>query len=618
MSKSSYDFCGWATKNNLKCSDGRIIRPGAFAVNDGKKVPVVWNHQHNDVEDVLGHAILENREEGVYAYCSLNDTSKGRYAKECVKHGDVTSLSIWANNLQQNGPDVTHGVIREVSLVLAGANPGAFIESVMAHGMPMEDYDEEGLFYTGEDLELSHSSTDEAETKIESEIQEIKAEEKPKEEDVKMADEKKEKTVKDVIDSMTEEQRNVMYALVGQAMEGNDDDTDESEDNEEMKHNVFSDDDRQNDTQILSHSDIDKIFSDAKRIGSLREAVNQNLEGGVLMHAEIPTAGMTTPPSTDETNYANYGTYGFKAPSMFYPDARAITNIPEMIGRDTSWVADVMRSVHRTPFSRVKSMYANITEEEARAKGYFKKGNQKKFEVFSTLKRVTNPTTIYKLQKLDRDDILDITDFDVVSWIRQEMRTMLDEEIARAILIGDGRTPGTDDKISEECIRPIAKDVDLFNVKVKIDFDSEATGADKAKALIDRIIRAHKDYKGSGTPTLFTTDDWLTEMLLLEDSIGHKLYKTETELATALRVSKIVTVEAMEGQSTDVSGNDKLIGVIVNLKDYNVGQDPKAGISMFDDFDIDFNQYKYLIETRMSGCLVKPFSAITITGKDSE
>ena len=609
MNKENCDFSGWATKNDLKCSDGRVIRSGAFSVQDGATVPLVWNHQHNSVDEVLGHAILENKEDGVYAYGFFNNNPKGQHAKECVQHGDVTNMSIWANNLKQKGSDVFHGTIREVSLVLAGANPGAFIESVMAHGEPMDDYDEEGIFYTDDDLVIAHAIED--------------SKDDSKEDSKEDSDE----TIQDVIDTMNEKQKNVMYALIGEMMsDDNSDDSDtetekeEKKEETEMKHNIFSDG-QDTTNEYLSHSDVEKIFNDAKRIGSLREAVRQNFEeGGALAHKgipDVPTGGMTEGKETDAVNYKDYGKYGFKGPEMFYPDHRAITNVPEFIGRDTSWVNVVMGGVHHTPFSRVKSMYANITEDEARAKGYFKKGEAKKYEVFKTLKRVINPTTIYKLQKLDRDDIVDITDFDVVSWIRGEMRVMLDEEIARAILIGDGRQDGTEDKISEECIRPISKDVDLFNVKVPISFASGATGADKAKQVIDSIIRAHKNYRGSGNPTMFTTEDWLTEMLLLEDKIGHKLYKTTQELATALRVSNIVTVEVMEAAEKKYGDgqDEELIAVIVNLNDYNVGQDRGGEVNMFDDFDIDFNQYKYLIETRLSGGLVKPFSALTVSGK---
>lgn len=623
MSRTGYDFGGWATKNDLKCSDGRIIRSGAFKVQDGARVPLVWNHQHNSVDEVLGHAILENRDDGVYAYGYFNNNPIGLHAKECVKHGDVTSMSIWANELKQNGPDVLHGVIREVSLVLAGANPGAFIESVLAHGEPMDDYDEEGLFYTDESIVLSHA-IDDTDGSNSSDEKKGGASEKK--------DSEKEETIQDVIDSMSEKQRNVMYALIADAVSGDedndsDDNKEEKKEETEMKHNIFSDGSQNQDVHVLSHSDEQKIFADARRLGSLREAVAQNIEDGVLVHAGIPTVpteGMTEGKSSDPTNYAdqNFGKYGFQSPDMFYPDHRPMNTTPEFISRRMDWVSVVMNGVHHTPFSRVKSMFANITEDEARARGYFKKGEQKKTEVFKTLKRVINPTTIYKMQKLDRDDILDITDFDVVAWIRGEMRVMLNEEIARAILIGDGREDATEGKISEECIRPVCKDVDLFNVKVPITWEAEATGADKAKALIDNVIRAHKSYRGTGNPTMFTTEDWLTEMLLLEDKIGHKLYKTTQELATALRVSNIVTVEAMEAEEYKTkfgeSEDEELIAVIVNLADYNVGQDPKAGVSMFDDFDIDFNQYKYLIETRMSGGLVKPFSALTVTGKLGE
>ena len=423
MSITGYDFGGWATKNDLKCTDGRIIRSGAFEVQDGTTVPLVWNHQHNSVDEVLGHAMLENRDDGVYAYGFFNNNPKGQHAKECVKHGDVTSMSIWANQLKQSGPDVLHGVIREVSLVLAGANPGAFIESVLAHGEAMEDYDDEGIFYTGETFVLAHAIDD---TKAPE-----KKEETPKKEgsseSKESKTEEKEETIQDVIDSMTEKQRNVMYAIVADAAMNGFDDSDnnqkeEKEEETDMKHNIFSDGQNQ-DAHVLSHSEEEKIFSDARRLGSLREAVRQNIEDGVLVHSAIPnvpTDGMTQGKSSDSDNYAdkNFGKYGFQSPDMFYPDYRSMTNVPEFISRRMDWVSLVMGGVHHTPFSRVKSMFANITEDEARARGYLKKGEQKKTEVFKTLKRVINPTTIYKMQKLDRDDILDITDFDVVAWIR--------------------------------------------------------------------------------------------------------------------------------------------------------------------------------------------------------
>lgn len=595
------DFGGWATRNNLKCRDGRVIRANAFSVQDKTRVPLIWNHQHESVDDVLGHAILENKEEGVYAYGYFNNNPRAVKAKEAVRNGDLTNLSIWANDLTQDGSDVLHGTIREVSLVLAGANPGAFIESVAAHGMPMDDYEGEGIFYNGELIDPYLEHADKEPEKEET------SKDTPKE------DSTSGKTVKDIIDTMNEDQKNVMYALVGMAANGEMEDGSEQPDEEkeekpEMKHNIFSDSNEEQQTEVLSHSAMEKIFSDARRIGSLREAVKQNVDGDIIAHAsKIPTGGMDTPSGNE--------TYGFKSPDMLYPDYRALSNVPEFISRDMAWVKVVMNSIHHTPFSRVKSVYANITEDEARARGYIK-GSQKKAEVFSLLKRTVNPTTIYKLQKMERDDILDITDFDVVSWIRSEMRVMLDEEIARAILIGDGREAGSDGKISEECIRPVVSDVDLFNVKVKVDFSKATTSADKAKAVIDAIIRSRKYYKGSGTPTFFTTEDWLTEMLLIEDGFGHKLYKSEAELATTLRARAIVTVEAMEGYTLNDKKN-ALIGVYVNLADYNVGQDPKAGISMFDDFDIDYNRYTYLIETRMSGALTKPFSAVTFMEKES-
>jgi HK97 family phage prohead protease len=611
MKYSDCDFQGWASKNDLKCADGRIIRHGAFAVNDGKKVPLVWNHQHNDPTNVLGHAYLENKDEGVYAYCYFNKSQSGQNAKESVIHGDVTALSIWANNLQQVGSDVLHGVIREVSLVLAGANPGAFIESVMAHSEPMEDGDNEGIFYTNESIEipLAHSDDKEDNTK--------------KEEDSKVEGDSKEnkddqsksgsgKTVKDVFNTLTDEQKQAVAIIVGQAVqdaksEKKDDNKDEG-DEKEMKHNLFSDG-AVSANEVLSHSDMEKIFSDAKRLGSLKEAVKQSMEDGILAHA-IPTEGMTAATGNQ--------TYGFNDPDMLFPDYKSVNNPPEWISRRMDWVQGVISAVHHTPFSRIKSLYANITEDEARAKGYIK-GKLKKEEVFTTLKRTTDPQTIYKKQKLDRDDIVDITDFDVVAWIKSEMRVMLDEEIARAILIGDGRPTDSDDKIQESHIRPVVSDVDLFNIKTKVEAATGATEDEIAKATIRAIIKARKNYRGSGNPVFYTTEDVLTNMLLLEDGIGHKLYKTEAELATALRVTRIVTVEPMEGQTVTM-GDDKdlpLIGVVVNLADYNVGADKGGDINMFDDFDIDYNQQKYLIETRISGALIKPFSAMTFALKQA-
>ena len=588
----SYDFAGWATRNNLRCSDGRTIMKDAFKDDDGRIVPLVWNHQHDSVENVLGHALLKNEEDGVRAYCTFNDTEAGNTARHVVEHGDVVSLSIYANQLREQAGHVIHGAIRELSLVLAGANPGAYIDSlVLTHG---EDSEGEAIIYTGEDIVLEHSE-------IEQQKDDHNEEESMYDEDeyLEHADDGDDgETVGDIIESMNEKQRNVLNALVGQALSENPDEEydDDDEEESEMKHNIFESDAYEQDN-VLSHSDMQQIFRDAKRVGSLREAVENYLEDGQVLAHSIDTTGMTVATGTQ--------TYGLNDVDMLFPEYKSLNTPPEFIQRNMDWVQKVMGSVHHTPFTRIKSMYANITEDEARARGYIK-GNQKKNEVFTTLKRTTDPQTIYKKQKLDRDDIIDITDFDVVAWIKQEMRMMLNEEIARAILIGDGRQTDSDDHISHDHIRPIVTDVPLFNITYTVDNFS-------AKTFIDECVRARKKYKGSGNPTLFTTEDLLTEMLLIEDGIGHKLYKSEAELATALRVSSIVTVEPMEGYKIGTGNNAKdLLGVIVNLTDYNVGTDKGGEINMFDDFDIDFNQYAYLMETRMSGALVKPFSAITL------
>lgn len=569
-----FDFSGWATRNDLKCSDGRTIRKDAFKDNNGQKVPLVWNHQHNEPFNVLGHALLENRDEGVYAYCAFNDTEAGQNAKRLVEHGDVSALSIYANQLKQHGGDVIHGSIREVSLVLAGANPGAFIDSVICHG---EESEEEAIIYTGEDISLSHAECGKKEK-----------EDKPMEEPKKMEKSEKpegDKTVKDVFDTLTEEQKTVVYALIGQALEGKDepDENDDEEDNN-MKHNVFDQDETMQ-GNVLSHSDMTEILSDAKRTGSLKESF--------LAHAEA--------------------TYGIDQIDTLFPEPKSMNTPPEFIKRDTNWVAGVINGVHHTPFSRIKSMFANITEDEARAKGYIK-GKLKKEEVFTLLKRTTTPTTIYKKQKLDRDDIIDITDFDVVAWIKSEMRMMLDEEIARAILVGDGRLTSDDDHINEANIRPIWKDDDLYTIKTKITVDASATDDDKAKAVIKAAVKSRKEYKGSGNPVLYTTEDFLTNCLLLEDTQGYRLYKSEQDVATAMRVSRIVTVPVMENLSrTDSESKTRnLVGIIVNLNDYNVGADKGGAVNMFDDFDIDYNQQKYLMETRCSGALIKPYSAIAL------
>ena len=575
-----FDFSGWATKANLKCSDGRTIMKDAFKHNDGQTVPLVWNHQHNDPNEVLGHALLENRDEGVYAYCTFNDTESGKTAKLLVQHGDVNALSIYANQLKQKMSNVLHGNIREVSLVLAGANPGASIDSIIMHG---EESDEEAIIYTGEEITLAHSSDNSTDAKDS---------EGTTKEDNKMADDIKktdgEETVADVFNTLSEKQKTVVYAMIGQALEdaGVTDDDDEdyedemghSEGDDYMKRNVFDNDEQQDD--VLSHAAMETIIGDAKRFGSLKESF--------LAHA-------------DE--------YGIEQIDYLFPEAKTLNNPPEFIKRDTGWVSTVMGAVHHTPFSRIKSVFANITEDEARAKGYIK-GNLKKEEVFSLLKRTTTPTTIYKKQKLDRDDVIDITDFDVVAWLKSEMRIMLDEEIARAILIGDGRLSSSDDKINESNIRPVVSDAELYTIRQKVSVAANATDDDKAKAMIKSAVKARKNYKGSGNPTFFTTEDWLTNALLLEDAQGHRLYKNDSEVAAAMRVSKIVTVPVMEGVKGPEGGD--LIGIIVNLADYNVGADKGGAVNMFDDFDIDYNQQKYLIETRCSGALIKPYSAIEL------
>jgi len=555
-----YDFCGWATRNDLECSDGRTIRKDAFKDNDGQKVPLVWNHQHNEAFDVLGHAMLENRDEGVYAYCKFNDTESGKTAKLLVQHGDVDRLSIYANKLKQQGSNVMHGVIREVSLVLAAANPGAYIEDIIAHG---EASDGEAVIYTGENIELYHSD------------EPVEKKSTEKKENEQMTDD--EKTVQNVFDEMSEEQKKVVYAMVGMAIEKNNADNSKRGD-EEMKHNFFDVDENGEKENVLKHSEMETIIGDAKRYGSLKESF--------LAHAEE---------------------YGIEHIDYLFPEAKSLNNPPEFIQREMGWVQKVMNGTHHTPFSRIKSVFANITEDEARAKGYMK-GNLKKEEVFSLLKRTTTPTTIYKKQKLDRDDITDITDFDVVAWLKSEMRMMLDEEIARAILIGDGRLASSDDKIKEDCIRPIATDAELYTIRSTVSVANNATDDDKAKAFIRAAIKARKDYKGSGEPTLYTTEDMVTDCLLLEDKMGHLMYDSVAKLASVIRVKEIVTVPVMEG----VKGpNGKpLMGIVVNLKDYNVGADKGGAVNMFDDFDIDYNQQKYLIETRCSGALTKPYSAI--------
>jgi len=564
------DFSGYVTRNDLKCSDGRTIRAGAFAHCDGTKVPLVWQHQHGEAFNVLGHALLENRHDGVYGYGFFNDTEAANHAKTLVKHGDIVALSIFANNLKQRGGDVLHGNIREVSLVLSGANPGAFIENVyIKHGDTSEVSEDEAIIYTN--MPLEH------------------AELPARKDQEAMATDTKEKTVQDVFDSLTEEQKNVVYYIIGEALSQNNDDEEAAQSNmtdgDSLKHtlelldqegytimprNVFE----QNgvadaESLTLTHAQLETIVKDAQRIGSFKESF--------LAHAEE---------------------YGITNIDVLFPDARTLTDKPELIARRTEWVKGVIDGAKHSPFSRIKTVGADITAEEARAKGYVK-GNKKKDEIIRLIKRVTTPTTVYKKQKLDRDDIVDITDLDVVAWLKWEMRFMLEEEIARAVLIGDGREPDDEDKIDEEKLRPIAWDDDMYSHQVSIPANTTADG------LVESILRARKFYKGTGTPALYTTDDILTDMILLKDKVGRRLYNTEAELAAALRVSKIVVVEPMETVPD-------LLAIIVNMADYTIGADKGGEISMFDDFDIDYNQQKYLIETRISGALTKFKSAVVV------
>lgn len=577
------DFHGWATKCGIKCSDGRTIMKDAFKHNDGAIVPIVWNHQHNSVNEVLGHALLENREDGVYTYGKFNDTESGKTAKLLVQHGDINALSIYANELKEHMYNVMHGNIRELSLVLAGANPGASIQYVIKHG---EESDSEAEIFTGEEIALQHAE----ESKEKSENSEKKKEAKSDDEE----------TLGDIVDTMNEKQKNALYALVGAAMEEKPTKKDDEETkggDDTMKHNVF-DQETQENTNVLSHSDMTQIITDAKRFGSLKESF--------LAH-------------TSDTEYAEKTqTYGINGTDYLFPEAKNLNTPPEFIKRDTGWVAKVMNAVAKSPFSRIKSMFADITEDDARAKGYIK-GKYKKEEVFSLLKRTTTPTTIYKKQKMDRDDVIDIVDFDVIAWIKSEMRMMLDEEIARSILIGDGRSTASDDKINEMCIRPIYKDEDLFAFKTTVNVAADDTDEKRARNFIKQVIKSRKNYKGSGEPTMYTTEDMLTDCLLIEDSNGRIIYDSVEKLKSVLRVKDIVTVPVMEGITrTDDAGNELTLGaIIVNLKDYKVGADKGGAVSMFDDFDIDYNAMKYLMETRCSGALIKPYSANIIEFKST-
>lgn len=607
----NYDFGGYATRNDLLCADGKTIRQNAFIENDGRTVPLIWNHNHTDQDAVIGHALLENRKDGVYAYCKFNNTENGQHAKELVMHGDVRSLSIWANKLKMVGKDVVHGMIRELSLVLAGANPGAEIDFVMAHSDEGDceelfaNYDESALIIyhsdDKEEVEEPEEKKEKGEEEVAEETKNTEVEEVVQHSDEtvekkteEQSSETKEKTVKEVFDELTPEQKKVVYFMIGEALKdagAEDEDTDDEEvEHSElggettMKHNVF---DNQNNTQgeVLSHSEMQSIFEDAKRVGSLKEAV--------ISH-------------------------GIEDIEILFPDAKALENEPGFIKRNDDWVAKVLGGVHHSPFSRIKTIFADITAAQARAKGY-QKGKQKIEEVFKLLKRITNPTTVYKKQALDRDDMLDITDFNILPWLKREVRMMLDEEIARAILIGDGRDPveEADDKIDEECIRPIWKMEDLFTVKVAVETGADATAEDKAKAFIKATIKSRKEYKGSGNPDMFMSEDMLTDCLLIEDVNGRVIYDSVAKLAATLRVREIIAVPVMEGltRTDDDNNTFELAAIYVNLKDYNVGTDKGGEVNFFDDFDIDYNKHKYLMETRCSGTLVEPYSAVAIEFK---
>ena len=583
MGKKVYDFSGWATRCNVKCSDGRTIMKDAFVDNDKTTVPLVWQHNHTDADNVLGHALLENRAEGVYAYCSLNNTPEGKRAKELVQHGDICSLSIYANQLKQTGGNVIHGLIREVSLVLAGANPGARIMDVnIAHG---DNADGDAyIFNASETLDIGTEVEDIEHSDNNKEGENMPNKEEQKEIKVEHADEgNDEETIQDVFNTLNEKQKKVVYAMIGMALE--DKENGNAQEDKEMKHNAFDTSNEADNQTELMHSEVLAAIEDAKKSGSMKDA---------------------------------FISHGITNVDTLFPEVQAVNKTPELIARDTNWVSVVMGGVKHTPFSRVKSTAANITADEARARGYIK-GKQKISEVITALKRTTLPTTVYKLQKMDRDDVIDITDFDVVAWLKQEMRGMLDEELARAFLIGDGRDGSDDSKINEQNIRPILGDNSTYTVSRTLTRTSGETDSDFAKDFIKDVVKSRKEYKGSGNPILFTTEDLLTEMLLIEDKIGHRIYKTEAELATALRVSKIVTVPVFEGHKREVAGkNYALMGILVNLADYNVGADKGGAVNMFDDFDIDYNKYEYLIETRCSGALVKPYSAITFEEKLAE
>lgn len=616
---AKYDFGGVATKYETLCADGLTIHKGAFSDCDGAKVPLVWNHQHNNVDNVLGHAVLEDRGDYIYAHCKLNNSAAGQKAREVIANDDITALSIYANNLSKKGKNVMHGVIREVSLVLAGANPGALIDQVsIAHAMGYTDPDEiadldldEAYIYHGLDdaIDIDEEQEDENESEDEDESEDAieHADEEPSEESGS------DLSPEEIYNTLNDDQKALLYAMLAEAANGGSGNNEEEE--KEVKHNMFDTDGYTNDGPVLSLADRQQILKDAKRLGSLKEALKHHMEDedGILAHAIIPSPNY--PQNEDGTTQE----YGIANINWLFPEPKAVTTgAPAFIERDRTWISHLMGSVHHTPFARVKMMFADITEDEARARGYMK-GKKKIEEVFTLLKRSFGPQTVYKKQKLDRDDIVDITDFDVVGWIREEMRFMLQEEIARAILVGDGRNPASDDKIQESHIHPIWNDDELYTIKVRLPLVQNETEAARAKRIIRACIKARKDYKGSGNPKMFTTADEHTEMLLLEDGNGYSLYKTDNELATKCRVSEIVEVPVMEGLTDTVADTQagtsttyQVVAIIVNPADYNVGTDRGGEVNTFEDFDIDYNQHKYLIETRVSGGLVRPKSAIVI------
>lgn len=590
MVNFDYDCSGWATKANVRCYDGLVIAQDAFKECSGKVVPMVYNHDHSNVDNVIGHCLLENRPGGVYCYAKFNDTDTGKTARQCVESGDLSAFSIFANGLKKVGSTVKHGFIREVSLVLAGCNPGALIDEVVKHSAD-EDYEGgEAFIYNEDGLSLTHGMDPEGnpleDLTHSADSGDAVTDDEATQEEAKMADEKNEgKTLEQVYNSMTDEQKECCHALVGLALEEQEGgDNDDGEEDDTVKQNVF---DKDTNATVLKHSieEINNVVKTAKSHGTMKAAFEDaGMDSDELAH------------SIDNIDW-------------LFPEDHLLDTTPRIIDKPDDWVSVVMGAVHHIPFSRFKSMFADLTEEDARAKGYIK-GNFKKEEVFGLLRRSTSPTTVYKKQKLDRDDVIDITSFDVVAWLKQEMRLKLNRELALAYLLGDGRLAASEDKIDENCIRPVFNDSDLFTIKVQCKTTGMTTVEDKYKALIKQILRSRKEYRGSGTPTLFTTEDALTEMLLLEDGIGHPLYADEAALARKLRVKNIVTIPEMEGRKGAKGGD--LVCLIVNLADYTVGADKGGAVSMFDDFDIDFNAQKYLIETRCSGALTTPFSAMAV------